>query len=826
MVHKGKSLRVECTQSAVGLLLATAGWHAVSASAAFAQTAPIPAINLGALVSANDYPTSALRMEAGGVVSFKVDVDAAGAVRNCAVVQSSGNVDLDTVTCQIVSSRARFKPARNARGQAVAGAYENRIRWVVPEEQVAAVANPALNLGNGTSPVSRVATKTETANPSATLANRTQIGGNASSTSGAQQGVIDAKEVAKRFGALASLVGSSWQIGTDEIVQIKWDRPGEVISIKRFGLFGPTETLVAPGATPNTLRYIRINQSFGDTLDSTAPVQKDGRFYIRATPKFRENCQKSGLSIICSRLVPSVKNWVSDVNIVSSAEKSVLLSPIDESIIPAFLSRIGSYIFPDRPEGTYNPALGMIEFASGREWFPQMPADQTDPNNPMFDLSFEVATVNGKISMSSFDPGRIGSRPILFQQGSDGVLRSRIVSSWDDSLFYRDITLVIREGGVAIMCDAASGNPRDTQRKECSEIRVSADGNKLLQRYLLDGATSLTFVPAVTIRSYQNNKLNIGLLEGKAFEGMDGLQYYFSSLKFARNNRADRDLVIYVNGKYSHSKIIDRISLINENEITLNDGGKLHRVPSIKFFAHQHFSRIAEVERTHAIVQRNDQRDREAFWSGLANDITAVSRSNRYQSNAWTGSPVITGPATTSTNAQAGMGGVFFRAPTPMTPKQRAEWEELERIKIREQLYRGQAPTSSQYSQGGGRQSSGSGSTGGYSSPRAGQQKTQAQIDAEAADFARQVNRDNPAYSTGSGTATVVVGSDPAQRGAAPAITPAPTRNDASEWEAEAARNRAWQEETNRKLQERLDQCAQSKSKTTCDGSSAKARQE
>ena len=82
-----------------------------------------------------DYPASALRKGEQGVTRFAVAIGPDGRVRDCAVTRSSGSPELDAVTCAKVSRRARFDPASDERGGAVAGRYANAINWRIPEER-------------------------------------------------------------------------------------------------------------------------------------------------------------------------------------------------------------------------------------------------------------------------------------------------------------------------------------------------------------------------------------------------------------------------------------------------------------------------------------------------------------------------------------------------------------------------------------------------------------------------------------------------------------------------------------------------------------------
>lgn len=89
--------------------------------------------NLPALVSNDDYPASALRAGEQGTVGFQLDVGTNGRVTNCVVTSSSGSAALDSATCRIMRSRARFAPARDSTGAATTDTVSSRIVWSIPE---------------------------------------------------------------------------------------------------------------------------------------------------------------------------------------------------------------------------------------------------------------------------------------------------------------------------------------------------------------------------------------------------------------------------------------------------------------------------------------------------------------------------------------------------------------------------------------------------------------------------------------------------------------------------------------------------------------------
>jgi protein TonB len=90
--------------------------------------------NLQSLFSTDDYPATALRNEEQGTTGFRLEVGANGRVSSCSVTQSSGSSSLDTATCRLLTSRARFTPARDSSGNPTSDTVSSRIRWVVPKD--------------------------------------------------------------------------------------------------------------------------------------------------------------------------------------------------------------------------------------------------------------------------------------------------------------------------------------------------------------------------------------------------------------------------------------------------------------------------------------------------------------------------------------------------------------------------------------------------------------------------------------------------------------------------------------------------------------------
>lgn len=99
---------------------------------------PRPArADLGALVTPDDYPAEAAEKGEEGAVGFRLEVAANGRVTSCTITQSSGSASLDSTTCRLMQTRARFTPARDSRGRPTADAVASRIVWRLPEHLIA-----------------------------------------------------------------------------------------------------------------------------------------------------------------------------------------------------------------------------------------------------------------------------------------------------------------------------------------------------------------------------------------------------------------------------------------------------------------------------------------------------------------------------------------------------------------------------------------------------------------------------------------------------------------------------------------------------------------
>ncbi len=90
--------------------------------------------NLPSLFSDEDYPASAVRSGEAGTTGFRLEIGANGRVTNCTVTSSSGSSALDSTTCRLLRSRARYTPAKDSSGNATTDSVVSRIKWVLPAD--------------------------------------------------------------------------------------------------------------------------------------------------------------------------------------------------------------------------------------------------------------------------------------------------------------------------------------------------------------------------------------------------------------------------------------------------------------------------------------------------------------------------------------------------------------------------------------------------------------------------------------------------------------------------------------------------------------------
>ncbi|WP_315761557.1 energy transducer TonB [Sphingomonas sp. Y38-1Y] len=89
-----------------------------------------PPIQIRGDISRADYPAHLADNGIGGTVGVRYRVDPDGRARDCRVTRSSGVRELDTLTCDYIQRRFRFRPSRDGRGRPVSAEIVENHEWV------------------------------------------------------------------------------------------------------------------------------------------------------------------------------------------------------------------------------------------------------------------------------------------------------------------------------------------------------------------------------------------------------------------------------------------------------------------------------------------------------------------------------------------------------------------------------------------------------------------------------------------------------------------------------------------------------------------------
>jgi protein TonB len=84
---------------------------------------------LPGLITGDDYPESSRDRNEEGTVGVRLTVGTNGRVAGCSVTKSSGHPALDSTTCRVLSSRARFTPAVDQNGAPIQDSVSTNITW-------------------------------------------------------------------------------------------------------------------------------------------------------------------------------------------------------------------------------------------------------------------------------------------------------------------------------------------------------------------------------------------------------------------------------------------------------------------------------------------------------------------------------------------------------------------------------------------------------------------------------------------------------------------------------------------------------------------------
>lgn len=89
----------------------------------------------GGVFKPTDYPLGALDKSASGTVVIAYDIKLDGRASDCRVVGSSGNSELDRVTCEVLIERAKYSPAIGPDDRPVESKVVLAVHWTVRTER-------------------------------------------------------------------------------------------------------------------------------------------------------------------------------------------------------------------------------------------------------------------------------------------------------------------------------------------------------------------------------------------------------------------------------------------------------------------------------------------------------------------------------------------------------------------------------------------------------------------------------------------------------------------------------------------------------------------
>ena len=83
-----------------------------------------------------DYPRELWEAGIGGTVSVRYHVEIDGRVTDCGITGSSGNAELDTLTCRLIEQRFRYRPSLDEQGRRVRSTIVENHSWIIDDSDL------------------------------------------------------------------------------------------------------------------------------------------------------------------------------------------------------------------------------------------------------------------------------------------------------------------------------------------------------------------------------------------------------------------------------------------------------------------------------------------------------------------------------------------------------------------------------------------------------------------------------------------------------------------------------------------------------------------
>lgn len=94
---------------------------------------PEPIGSPGNWITTGDYPLGGLQSGANGIVQFRLDIGPNGKVIGCHILYRTKPDAFADLTCRLLTSRARFKPALDRSNVPIRSYFISKVRWIIPD---------------------------------------------------------------------------------------------------------------------------------------------------------------------------------------------------------------------------------------------------------------------------------------------------------------------------------------------------------------------------------------------------------------------------------------------------------------------------------------------------------------------------------------------------------------------------------------------------------------------------------------------------------------------------------------------------------------------
>lgn len=525
---------------------------------------------------------------------------------------------------------------------------------------------------------------------------------------------ISEAEAAKLFRAIAPLVGTRWNDGTSETYSIAWKQPGQILLIRREGLFGTYETMVMPSADKKALRYLSHNVgagSFGDVV-----VKGSGKLLLENSPRRRLECKNKNGKLQCQESTSDNGRW--------TAAGQRVLSPTSEAGAKALVAKLPAQ-YPDLPTGSFDPALGVLSAMQGH-W-------RGDTTHLFVEIGRDAKGPTVHLGMTD-----VPSRSLLFRAATPGgkLIADRAYPTEQNPAGRATVELAVQPSGKIQACGWQG------KLKFCYDIWLSADRDLALLQYRnvvspypIDYTLGIT---RLMKRLKPTRTLDFGLLaslDGRSFMTKSGqlfqVQHFGGGSVFLEWFGA-RDLPLtYCSGSSANNKMECTNNAENaksspkykgdgrdyfvfgDAEFRLSNDGSLIRTqggtrevwqavsPGTAAFIRQRGADAEKVQRARNLREQT-RRANARFWSQLNSSIasiaadygTQMASNPAFGTTDWSARLSNTSAASPAGYASS-MGSSVTVALPKATPEQLRMQDEWARYQVRRELYGETAPSTS-----------------------------------------------------------------------------------------------------------------------------------